>query len=107
MRAILQTALSGRAGVRAMRGPCGSDGGRRRYDAASPEPMYRVLRASGVNRTASLHPAPTTIDQLRLGGNHQGEISPLLHASNPQRATFWVLQEGFISPLRRRAQPRG
>ena len=25
-----------------MKGPCGSDGGRRRYDAASPEPMYRV-----------------------------------------------------------------
>ena len=42
MRAILQTALTGRAGVRAMKGPCGSDGGRRRYDAASPEPMYRV-----------------------------------------------------------------
>ena len=42
MRAILQTALSGRAGVRAMKGPCGSDGGRRRYDAASPEPMYRM-----------------------------------------------------------------
>src|SRR3954447_5763385 len=42
MRAIPLTALSGRAGVRAMKGPCGSDGGRRRYDAASPEPMYRV-----------------------------------------------------------------
>ena len=35
-------APSGRAGVRAMKGPNGSDGGRRRYDAASPEPMYRA-----------------------------------------------------------------
>ena len=37
-------APSGRAGVRAMKGPNGSDGGRRRYDAASPEPMYRANR---------------------------------------------------------------
>ena len=38
------TAPSGRAGVRALKGPCGPDGGRRRYDAASPEPMYRAQR---------------------------------------------------------------
>ena len=42
MRAVPKTAPSGRAGVRALKGPCGSDGGRRRYDAASPEPMYQV-----------------------------------------------------------------
>ena len=40
------------AGVRAMKGPCGPDGGKRRYDAASPEPMYRV-KTMRVNRTAS------------------------------------------------------
>src|SRR4051812_23689809 len=39
-RLFLQMALSGRAGVRALTGPVnGPDGGRRRFDAASPEPM--------------------------------------------------------------------
>ena len=45
-------APSGRAGVRAMKGPNGSDGGRRRYDAASPEPMYRAIR--GLPNSTSL-----------------------------------------------------
>ena len=31
-----------------MKGPCGPGGGRRRYDAASPEPMYRVEDADGL-----------------------------------------------------------
>src|SRR3954471_17474764 len=65
MRAILLTALSGRAGVRAMKGPCGSDGGRRRYDAASPEPMYQV-GTDGLSRTATPpdthHYRPTFVD---------------------------------------------
>jgi hypothetical protein len=39
-RAVFKVAPSGRAGVRAMKGPVsGSSGGRRRFDAASPEPM--------------------------------------------------------------------
>jgi hypothetical protein len=36
-----------------MKGPCGSDGGRRRYDAASPEPMYR-MKAERVRRAANI-----------------------------------------------------
>ena len=58
----LQTAPSGRAGVRAMKGPCGSSGGRRRYDAASPEPMYRV-KADGF-AAQQHHPARPTITPL-------------------------------------------
>ena len=53
MPALPKTAPSGRAGVRAMKGPCGSDGGRRRYDAASPEPMYRVKADGSAARQAT------------------------------------------------------
>ncbi len=51
------TAQSGRAGVRALKEPCGSDGGRRRYDAASPEPMYRAHM--GRLQAATPDPAPS------------------------------------------------
>src|SRR4051794_21466684 len=48
-----------------MKGPCGSDGGRRRYDAASPEPMYQV-GTDGLSRTATppnaTHYRPTSLD---------------------------------------------
>ena len=56
------TALSGRAGVRALKGPCGPDGGRRRYDAASPEPMYQ-METTRVRRTAC-PPSGATIAQV-------------------------------------------
>ena len=63
-----KTAPSGRAGVRALKGPRGPDGGRRRYDAASPEPMYREGKADGLSRTAfSTQRGVTIEDHLALG----------------------------------------
>src|SRR5689334_17459587 len=62
-RRLQKTAPSGRAGVRAMKGPCGPDGGRRRNDAASPGPMYRMTAGGFAARQTSS--ARRTITQWR------------------------------------------
>jgi hypothetical protein len=59
-----------------LKGPCGSDGGRRRYDAASPEPMYRV-KADGL-AARQLHPAVLTIDDVTGMGKGRG-VNPFSH----------------------------
>jgi hypothetical protein len=59
-----------------MKGPCGSDGGRRRYDAASPEPMYRV-KVDGL-AARQLRPALPTINQMdREGKGGADESVPI------------------------------
>src|SRR3954464_11731587 len=88
-----QAAPSGRAGVRALKGPGGSDGGRRRCNAASPEPMYRGPRFTPTGHARR----PRRVDYTRVPTPGQAPTRPIplrevpqVEGQRPLFATFAV-----------------